>query len=67
MFRKFQYILYSLMYIVLSLLTIKGIIIIASELMNKFDYSLLFFLGIALFALVMFIIALINCIKKIIN
>lgn len=62
---KIQYFIYALMYSALILIGIKGSIILISEMKNNFDYSMLIYVVIGIFAISMFIIALYNCIKEI--
>lgn len=55
------------MYIALSILSAKGVLLLFDELVKTQDYSIMLYIGIALFALAMFVLALINCLKEIIK
>lgn len=65
--KKILYFIYSLMYIALSILSAKGVLLLFDELVKTQDYSIMLYIGIVLFALAMFVLALINCLKKIIK
>ena len=65
--KKILYFIYSLMYIALSILSAKGVLLLFDELVKTQDYSIMLYIGIALFALAMFVLALINCLKEIIK
>lgn len=65
--KKILYFIYSLMYIALSILSAKGVLLLFDELVKTQDYSIMLYIGIVLFALVMFVLALINCLKEIIK
>lgn len=65
--KKILYFIYSLMYIALSILSAKGVLLLFDELVKTQDYSIILYIGIALYALAMFVLALINCLKEIIK
>lgn len=65
--KKILYFIYSLMYIALSILSVKGVLLLFDELVKTQDYSIMLYIGIVLFALAMFVLALINCLKEIIK
>ena len=65
--KKILYFIYSLMYIALSILSAKGVLLLFDELVKTQDYSIMLYIGIVLFALAMFVLALINCLKEIIK
>lgn len=62
--KKILYFIYALMYIALSILSAKGVLLLFDELVKTQDYSIMLYIGIALFALAMFVLALINCLKE---
>lgn len=65
--KKILYFIYALMYIALSILATYGLILLFDELIKTQDYSIILYIGIALYALAMFALALINCLKEIIK
>lgn len=65
--KKILYFIYSLMYIALSILSAKGVLLLFYELVKTQDYSIMLYIGIVLFTLAMFVLALINCLKEIIK
>lgn len=65
--KKILYFIYALMYIALSILATYGLILLFDELIKTQDYSILIGIGIALYALAMSVLALINCLKEIIK
>ena len=62
--KKILYFIYALMYMALSILSAKGVLLLFDELVKTQDYSIMLYIGIALFALAMFVLALINCLKE---